>query len=120
MKAQSKEKVKGGVDVRPHHVKPGPRCHRPRCPRSATALASKQEPPLGLHQVLGGKPCIRLADKGTSLVGLPSVNAAPAALLCFVQETLMTKQSKFGSRCELSEKFLTEEGRTAKGAGESK
>ena len=29
----------------------------------------------------------------------------------------MTKQSKFGSRCELSEKFLTEEGRRAQGAG---
>lgn len=63
VKEKSKEKVKGGVDVKPHHVKN--------------------------HLWIFVK----------SLIENPAFDSQ-------TKETLMTKQSKFGSRCELSEKFL--------------
>ncbi|CAE7816482.1 TOP2A [Symbiodinium sp. CCMP2456] len=65
VRLQSKEKMKGGVDVRPHHVKN--------------------------HLWIFIK----------CLVENPAFDSQ-------TKETLMTKQSKFGSRCELSEKFLSE------------
>eukprot|EP00931_Biecheleriopsis_adriatica_P072603 TRINITY_DN46_c1_g1_i1.p1 TRINITY_DN46_c1_g1~~TRINITY_DN46_c1_g1_i1.p1 ORF type:complete len:1267 (-),score=369.54 TRINITY_DN46_c1_g1_i1:40-3531(-) len=65
VKAQSKEKVKGGVDVRPHHVR---------------------------NHIWVFIKC---------LIENPAFDSQ-------TKETLTTKQSKFGSRCELSEKFLNE------------
>jgi len=65
VKAQSKEKVKGGIDIRPHHVK---------------------------NHIWIFIRC---------LIENPAFDSQ-------TKETLMTKQSKFGSRCELSEKFLAD------------
>ncbi|CAJ1338347.1 unnamed protein product [Effrenium voratum] len=65
VKAQSKEKVKGGVDVKPHHVR---------------------------NHIWVFIKC---------LIENPAFDSQ-------TKETLTTKQSKFGSRCELSEKFLSE------------
>eukprot|EP00928_Gymnodinium_smaydae_P069983 TRINITY_DN53940_c0_g1_i1.p1 TRINITY_DN53940_c0_g1~~TRINITY_DN53940_c0_g1_i1.p1 ORF type:complete len:1309 (-),score=272.18 TRINITY_DN53940_c0_g1_i1:634-4497(-) len=65
VRAQSKEKVKGGVDVKPHHVKS--------------------------HLWVFVK----------CLIENPAFDSQ-------TKETLTTKQSKFGSRCELSDKFLDE------------
>jgi len=65
VKAQSKEKVKGGVDVKPHHVR---------------------------NHIWVFIKC---------LIENPAFDSQ-------TKETLTTKQSKFGSRCELSEKFLNE------------
>ena len=65
VKVQSKEKVKGGVDVKPHHVK---------------------------NHIWVFIKC---------LIENPAFDSQ-------TKETLTTKQSKFGSRCELSEKFLAE------------
>mmetsp|Transcript_34834 Transcript_34834/g.78540 ORF Transcript_34834/g.78540 Transcript_34834/m.78540 type:complete len:1274 (-) Transcript_34834:278-4099(-) len=62
-KAQSKEKVKGGVDIKPHHV------------RNHLWIFIR------------------------SLIENPAFDSQ-------TKETLTTKQSKFGSRCELSESFL--------------
>lgn len=65
VKTQSKEKVKGGVDVKPHHVR---------------------------NHIWVFIKC---------LIENPAFDSQ-------TKETLTTKQSKFGSRCELSEKFLSE------------
>lgn len=65
VKIQSKEKVKGGLDIKPHHV----RNH--------------------------------LWIFINSLIENPAFDSQ-------TKETLTTKQSKFGSKCELSEKFLEE------------
>lgn len=65
VKTQSKEKVKGGVDVKPHHVR---------------------------NHIWVFIKC---------LIENPAFDSQ-------TKETLTTKQSKFGSRCELSEKFLNE------------
>jgi DNA topoisomerase-2 len=64
-KAESKQKVKGGIDIRPHHVKN--------------------------HLWIFVK----------CLIENPAFDSQ-------TKETLTTKQSKFGSRCEISEKFLAE------------
>eukprot|EP00747_Dinoflagellata_sp_TGD_P131249 gnl/TRDRNA2_/TRDRNA2_174938_c5_seq6.p1 gnl/TRDRNA2_/TRDRNA2_174938_c5~~gnl/TRDRNA2_/TRDRNA2_174938_c5_seq6.p1 ORF type:complete len:1372 (-),score=438.03 gnl/TRDRNA2_/TRDRNA2_174938_c5_seq6:62-4120(-) len=65
VKIAAKEKVKGGVDVKPHHVK---------------------------NHLWVFVKC---------LIENPAFDSQ-------TKETLMTKQSKFGSRCELSDKFLSE------------
>mmetsp|Transcript_9591 Transcript_9591/g.17196 ORF Transcript_9591/g.17196 Transcript_9591/m.17196 type:complete len:1243 (+) Transcript_9591:36-3764(+) len=65
VKAQSKEKVKGGVDVKPHHVR---------------------------GHIWVFVKC---------LIENPAFDSQ-------TKETLTTKQSKFGSKCELSEKFLND------------
>jgi len=65
VKAQSKEKVKGGIDIKAHHVKN--------------------------HLWIFIK----------SLIENPAFDSQ-------TKETLTTKQSKFGSKCELSEKFINE------------
>jgi len=65
VKAQSKEKLKGGYQVKPHHVK---------------------------NHIWVFVKC---------LIENPAFDSQ-------TKETLTTKQSKFGSRCELSEKFLKE------------
>lgn len=65
VKTQSKEKVKGGVDVKPHHAR---------------------------NHIWVFIKC---------LIENPAFDSQ-------TKETLTTKQSKFGSRCELSEKFLSE------------
>jgi len=65
VKAASKEKVKGGVDIKPHHVR---------------------------NHIWVFVRC---------LIENPAFDSQ-------TKETLTTKQSKFGSRCELSEKFLEE------------
>eukprot|EP00930_Biecheleria_cincta_P034105 TRINITY_DN23592_c0_g6_i1.p1 TRINITY_DN23592_c0_g6~~TRINITY_DN23592_c0_g6_i1.p1 ORF type:complete len:1248 (+),score=292.45 TRINITY_DN23592_c0_g6_i1:442-4185(+) len=65
VKVQSKEKIKGGMDVRPHHVK---------------------------NHIWVFIKC---------LIENPAFDSQ-------TKETLTTKQSKFGSRCEISDKFLEE------------
>jgi len=65
VKAESKQKVKGGVDIKAHHVR---------------------------NHIWVFIKC---------LVENPAFDSQ-------TKETLMTKQSKFGSKCELSEKFLNE------------
>jgi len=63
VKVQSKEKVKGGMDIKPHHVK---------------------------NNLWVFIKC---------LIENPAFDSQ-------TKETLMTKQTKFGSRCELSDEFL--------------